>query len=715
VALLVIVSAVAAVFAYLLNKANTEKLTAESRELVAYAVLNARDPELSTSLALQALQLHFTSQAEDVLRAALPGLQVLRTFHDGSAVAAAAFDPADPNKVVSADSSGVAWIWDVRTGRRLKRLSYGGYGTTGRASAVAYNPAGTRVAVGYQDSKIVDIFDTHTGRIYKTANVNGSVLDLEFVGNTGKLAIAEGGGLALWQYDTAACCDHLTGQAGFALTANPHNPTEFAAATLDGLFILTIDHSGKPHEVLLSSQFAVRAQFSPDGSEVVATNSDGGVVIYRVATRKVVATFSAHGTAAKDAAFSPDGRQIVAGYQDGTARVWDIASKLQLTLLAGHTGSISSVQFSPDGQEITTASQDGTIRVWYAEPRELRTEFTVPVSHLGQVAYVSDRIITADYFGDVFVYSASGKLQTTIKSGLPTYAQGSWNRAGTKIMVVANHGAQSLPVGELWHATGSGFTLQRTFSYSNTGVVNAVISPDGSRVAIVGGYYSPNSSNSFTNTALIIDVRNTDTRRLVRTLRAVKSIQAVAFNPNGRQIVGIDALGQIEAWNGTATHPRVLGSPGSSYSTVSFNQSGSEFVVASTGGAISVRNARDGRPVTSINNACPAPTDAGFSPDGSKLVVACGDSTVRVFDAGSGRPLTVIQAASAGTVGDAGFSPDGTSIVAVVDAVNTGEIQIWNAELATSSLPALERIAGQRVVDKLTAAQRQQYLSGASG
>jgi WD40 repeat protein len=213
--------------------------------------------------------------------------------------------------------------------------------------------------------------------------------------------------------------------------------------------------------------------------------------------------------------------------------------------------------------------------------------------------------------------------------------------------------------------------------------------------------------------ALIIDVRNADTGRLVRTLRAVKSIQAVAFNPNGRQIVGIDAAGQIEAWNGTATHPRVLGSPGSSYFTVSFNQSGSEFVVASTGGAISVWNARDGREVTSIN-ACPAPGDAGFSPDGSKLVVACGDGTVRVFDAGSGRPLTVIQAASAGAVRDAGFSPDGTSIAAVVNA-NTGEIQIWNAELATSSLPALERIARQRVGDKLTAAQQQQYLSGASG
>jgi len=267
----------------------------------------------------------------------------------------------------------------------------------------------------------------------------------------------------------------------------------------------------------------------------------------------------------------------------------NLIKALGMVKMAAARANVDCGQFS---REILTGSMDGTIRVWYAEPRELRTEFTVPVSGsgpLGQVAYVSDRIITADYFGDVFVYSASGKLQATIKAGTEG-AQGSWNRAGTKIMVVANHGAQYPYVGELWHATGSGFTLQRTFSYSNTGVHNAFISPDGSRVAIVGDDNSRNSSNSYTNYALIIDVRNTDTGRLVRTLRAVKSIQAVAFNPNGRQIVGIDAAGQIEAWNGTATHPRVLGSPGSSYFTVSFNQSGSEFVVASDGGAISVRN-----------------------------------------------------------------------------------------------------------------------------
>ena len=600
------------------------------------------------------------------------------------------------------------------------RLSYGGYAKTGQASAAAFSPDGTRVAVGYQGSSYVVVFDARTGRVYKTASLNENVSGLEFVGNTGKLAIA-GPDFALWQYETAKCCDYsinLPGHMGFMLAVNPRNPAEFAEAGSNGVFILTVDHAGKPHKELLSSQNISDLTFSPDGSEVVIVNNDGSVDVYRIATRKVVATYSAPGTSAVNAAFSPDGKQIVVGYGDGTGRVWDVISKLQLTLLAGHTGVINSVQFSPDSREVATASQDGTIRVWYANPRELRTESAIPIGN-GELdfpyktGYVSGRIVTAEVSGNVFVYSASGKLETRIHPG-PGGQSASWNRAGTKILITSfGHASHGFGVVELWHSVGSGYALQRSFGPYDSAVYDAEMSPDGSRFAIVTDDNSASSSASFTNTQLIIWLRNSDTGKLVRTLHAVRSIQAVVFNPDGRQIVGVDQSGQIEAWNGAATRPRVLSHPGPSLNTVSFNRSGSEFVTSSAAGVITVWNARDGRMLTSIN-ACPSPNDAGFSPDGSQLVVACADGTVRVFGAGTGQTLTIMQASSAGGVFAAAFSPDDTSIVVGVNAGKSGEIQIWNAELATSSLPALERIGEQRLGDKLTAAQLQQDLSGAS-
>jgi WD40 repeat protein len=97
------------------------------------------------------------------------------------------------------------------------------------------------------------------------------------------------------------------------------------------------------------------------------------------------------------------------------------------------------------------------------------------------------------------------------------------------------------------------------------------------------------------------------------------------------------------------------------------------------------------------------------------IAVACADGTVRVFAAGNGRTLALIQATNTGFVSGAEFSPDSKSIVVGVDAGNTGDVQVWNAELATSPLPVLERIARQRDTQKLTAAQLQQILNGADG
>ena len=92
IALLLAVTRVAITFAVLANNANNatqaannEKLTAESRELAAEAAQNdAQDPALSTELALQALQLDQTNEAQQALRAALPGIQAIGTIPDGS-------------------------------------------------------------------------------------------------------------------------------------------------------------------------------------------------------------------------------------------------------------------------------------------------------------------------------------------------------------------------------------------------------------------------------------------------------------------------------------------------------------------------------------------------------------------------------------------------------------------------------------------------------
>jgi WD40 repeat protein len=446
------------------------------------------------------------------------------------------------------------------------------------------------------------------------------------------------------------------------------------------------------------------AEFSPDGSEVVTADNDGTADVFRLATGKVVATFSSSDTDAFTAAFSPDGKRVVVGYRSGTGRVWDVATQLQLTLLAGHGDAIVTAQFSPDSGEVVTGSEDGTVRVWDAEPRQLQTEFTIPPNSTSPVPvdaaeYIGGRILAEDPDGHAYLLSASGQLQQTASTGQPVDS-GEWDRTGSKIIYATVDGQA-----ELWRADGSRY-VQATPPALQTTVADAVaISADGSRIAIL--VYSADGD-------MTVEVRDAGTGRLLRTLKANNPLADIEFDPSNQEIVGPDNAGQVEVWNGTAAKARSLGSPGPALDNVAFNRTGSEFASISQTGDVNVWNARDDRVVTSID-ACQAAASAVFSPDGNKIVVACGDATVRVFDAATGRTLTVLQASDEGSASDASFSPDGKSIVSSVDARHTGLIEIWNAELTTSSLPALEKIADQEVTLKLTAAQVQQYLNGTRG
>ena len=708
--LAIVVLAVVVGFAWELNSANAAKTTAEWGQLVETAQLTLpQDPETSAQLALQAL-LHErdTGRAEGVLRAALPQLQAVTTLPDGATVFSAVFDPADSNKVASADNNGVAWIWDVQTGQHPVRMSLGGYDVTGSADTVAFNPTGTEVAVGYADGSVA-VFDARGGRKLQSADIPDSpvVNSVAFVGDTGELAIATQQGIFLWQPQNGSkSIPMLSAQPAQAIAANPVNSREFAVATTDGAVIWTVSRLGKPqqHRPLGPQGLNVNdAEFNRYGTQVVTADAEGNVNVYDSTTFTTVTTLDAGEADALSAAFSPDGSQIVAGYAS-TARVWDVASRLQLTLLQGNAGYIDEARFNADGSEVVTASDDGTIRVWDSQPPELQHEFIDSLAGegpnpVGLVAYLSDgRIASLDGAGHFYVSTTSGTQQAVIPTSSAVNAL-AWNHGGTELVT-----AQENKTVDLWRATGTTYTqivLPSRIVLSGGPAQDVEMTPDGSRILIV---------NSDDYTIQVLSARTG--RPLEAPLSATNAVYIGAFSPSGQILAG-DDNGQIEVWNAAGRH-QVLGIPGPSISDIESNRSGSEFVTASASGILIVWATGDDRPLRSID-ACQSPSTASFSPDGTKIVVACGDGTVRVFDAITLQMLVSLQATRAGNVSYAAFSPDGRNIVTAVYAGNTGCVQIWSSGLATTSVQVLERIAEQRLPRELTAAQLQGYLTSTSG
>jgi WD40 repeat protein len=505
--ILVIITTLAGLFALETLKAKNETSLAESHQLTAAGDLNlGTDPELSTLLALQALHTAYTRQAEDTLRTALPEMQGIRTLRNGSLVSSAVFDPADNDLVASTDLTGRASIWDVRTGRQLVRTSVGG--SAGSANAVAFNPAGTEVAVGYEDGDIA-LFDVATGKsLALVADGAAPINDVQFLGDTGTLAIASQQNLALWQPNEGITT--LLSVPALRIGVNPRRPREFAVVSSAGVVI--VNRGGSPVRSLATQGPGITvndAEFSPDGGKVVAADSNGKVYVYDLSRRNAPpAVLDAGELSADSAAFSPDGSQVVASYSSGTARVWDLATGLQETVLAG------------GASEVVTADKDGTIRIWYTRPRELRTAFTIPAGGrtpppVVGAYYIAGRIAAYDKRGYLRVFTADGRQQAVLPVGA-ALAAAAWDSTGTRALTATANGTITL-----WQAAGTAYVKVKL----------AVACEDGT-----------------------IRVFGASSAQLLTELQATRTgaVTDAAFSPDGQSIVaGIDAgnTGYVQVWN----------------------------------------------------------------------------------------------------------------------------------------------------------------------
>lgn len=105
-------------------------------------------------------------------------------------------------------------------------------------------------------------------------------------------------------------------------------------------------------------------QFSPDGQRIVVAAAGKQAWIFDTGNGKLIRELEGHAGTVESAAYSPDGSRIVTASDDGTARIWDAATFKEIVVLNGHVDAVLSAAFSPDGKRVATGSIDATLRIW---------------------------------------------------------------------------------------------------------------------------------------------------------------------------------------------------------------------------------------------------------------------------------------------------------------------------------------------------------------
>jgi WD40 repeat protein len=338
----------------------------------------------------------------------------------------------DGKRVASSGDDGHVCLWDAANGRKERALE----GHTGKVTTVGFAVGGKTLVSGGWDHT-ARLWAVATGKALRSFSHDGGVEAAVLSPDGKSLAVLGGWDHTLYVWDLTADGERLRWKgrqpSGLRL-AFSRDSKKLASSGWDSTVRLWDATTGKrlPADLPAGHEGWVYAAVAlPDNRGLVTAGSDEQILLWDVATRRIVRRFEGHTNRVWCLAVTADGKTLASGSSDQTIRLWDLSSGQQVRQIALR-GQVKGLAFSPDGRRLASAvGQDGYstwmgkidgagAQVWETATGDLKLTLTGHTGAVKSVAFAPDgrTLATAGSDGTVRIHDAmTGKEHRTLVSG----------------------------------------------------------------------------------------------------------------------------------------------------------------------------------------------------------------------------------------------------------------------------------------------------------
>ncbi|QTA82303.1 WD40 repeat-containing protein [Desulfonema limicola] len=653
-------------------------------------------------------------------------------------ITSVSFSP-DGKYILTGSNDKTAQLWNTETGKPIGQKSLVDsprlvpqLGHSRTITDLDISPDGKQLVTASQDSSAC-LWDVKTGRlIRKFTGHSEEINDVDFAPD-GSLIItgSDDGSALIWDAKTGKTIQQFTPDS--CITAVAFSPdAKYAATGADSNWIriwdtktgIEITRMYFENETCKGRSLGIGSViFTPDGQYILSGSSDCIARLSDVKNGKVIRKYIGHSDSINSAAISHDGSMLLTGSYDNTARLWDIHTGKEIRCFKERLELVDDIEFALNNKSIVIGGSFAACLWDIQSGKEISCFFNKRfINTLVQPAQVSSVRISPDgkslftgYFnGHIKSWNINtGKEIMSYQPFLHPADRASFSPDG-RLMAVGN---------VLWNMK-TGIEARR-FNEEWTYGTNLIFSPDGRFILLYASYdlrlvdiekgnecilYEPGSINSHQspNASLnsagfspdgkffvtceykIVRLWDTITKKEIQSFKHEGNVTCAAFSSDGSIIV----TGSMYEDNNLKSWDIETGEEIGSYqiqdddfndpigiSDVEFLADTDKILIGGNSNLFildltskKITDRLRGDPGNSIN-------DISISNDGRFAAAAFTDAKALIWDIQNGKIVHRLEG-HMGRVNSAAFSPDGKWILT---ASEDGTGILWDADTGMSA------------------------------